>query len=396
MPARRVLILPAWYPWPDRPGLGSFCRDQAEAVSLQHDVIVVTWRRNAGLTRPFVISEADEDGLRTFRIQIRPVARPRLETLVTVLAALVVLARLRVTGWRAHIVHAHEFHVGVPGIVAAAVSRAPLIVSEHWSDLAQGLLPFGETNRARRFFRRAAVVSPVSRDMAQRIEQLVDPAKLRPVPNPVDTRLFVPATRHPSEEIRLLSVGNLVSIKGHRVLIDAMPRVIDAHPTARLDVVGDGELREELERRARDYGLAARVRFHGRVNRGRVAEMMRTADVLVLPSLLETFGCVLVEAMSSGLPVVASRVGGTPEIVDASAGQLVEASSAAALADGIARVIEDRDRFDPEVMHRMADDRYGYEAVARTWTDVYEAAIRGRMNGPRRRSALRAVRVSRR
>lgn len=303
-------------------------------------------------------------------------ARPRLETLVTTLAVLAVLARLMVTGWRAHIVHAHEFQVGVPGIVAAAVSRAPLIVSEHWSDLAQGLLPLGETNRARRFFRRAAVVSPVSRDMAQRIEPLVHPAKLRPVPNPVDTSLFVPAMRHPSEEIRLLSVGNLVAIKGHRVLIDAMPRVIGAHPTARLDVVGDGELREELERRARDHGVAARVRFHGRLERGRVAEMMRAADVLVLPSLLETFGCVLVEAMSSGLPVVATRVGGTPEIVDASAGELVEASSAAALADGIARVIEDRDRFDPEVMHRMADNRYGYAAVARTWTDVYEAAIR--------------------
>ena len=65
-------------------------------------------------------------------------ARPRLETLVTTLAVLAVLARLMVTGWRAHIVHAHEFQVGVPGIVAAAVSRAPLIVSEHWSDLAQG------------------------------------------------------------------------------------------------------------------------------------------------------------------------------------------------------------------------------------------------------------------
>jgi glycosyltransferase involved in cell wall biosynthesis len=373
----RVLVLPAWYPWPDRPGLGTFCRDQAEAVSLLHDVTVVTWRRNARLARPFAISEAVEHGLRTFRIQVRPLTRPRLETLVTTLAVLAVLARLIITGWRADVVHAHEFQIGVPGIVAAAMSRAPLIVSEHWSDLAQGQLPQGETNRARRFFRRAAVVSPVSRDMAERIEPLVDPSKLRPVPNPVDTSLFVPTVRHPSTEIRLLSVGNLVAIKGHRILIDAMPDVIDAHPAARLDVVGDGELREELERRAQDHGVASYVRFHGRIERHLVAEMMRTADVLVLPSLWETFGCVLVEAMASGLPVVASRVGGTSEIVDASAGQLVEASSAAALADGIARVVCDRDRFDPEAMHRMADDRYGYAAVARLWAEVYAAAIQG-------------------
>ena len=80
--------------------------------------------------------------------------------------------------------------------------------------------------------------------------------------------------------------------------------------------------------------------------------------------------------MSSGLPVVATRVGGTPEIVDASAGELVEASSAAALADGIARVIEDRDRFDPEVMHRMADKPVRLCCGGADWTDIYEAAIR--------------------
>ncbi len=303
-------------------------------------------------------------------------ARPRLETLVTVVAVLAVLARLLVTGWRADVVHAHEFQVGMPGIVAAAVSRAPLIVSEHWSALAQGRLPQGETDRARRFFRRAAVVSPVSHDMAKRIEALTGATKLRPVPNPVDTNLFVPATRERSDEIRLLSVGNLTAIKGHGVLIDAMPRLLDSHPAVRLDVVGDGELRDDLERRAREHGVGSRVRFHGRVERHRVAEMMRSADVLVLPSLWENLPCVLLEAMSTGLPVVASRVGGTGEIVDSSSGRLVEPDSDAALADGIAQVIDDRDRFNPEAMHRLADDRYGYAAVARIWTDVYEVAIR--------------------
>jgi glycosyltransferase involved in cell wall biosynthesis len=355
--------------------LGSFCRDQAEAVSRLHDVIVVTWRRNAGLARPVVISEATEDGLRTFRIQVRPIRRPRLETLVTTLAVLAVLARLLLTGWRAHIVHAHEFQIGVPGNVAAAVSRAPLIVSEHWSLLAQGQLPQDEIDRARRFFRRAAVVSPVSHDMAQRIEALTDGTTVRPVPNPVDTSLFLPAARVPSNEIRLLSVGNLTAIKGHRILIDALARISDTHPAVHLDLVGDGELRADLERQAREQGVASQVRFHGRVERARVAEMMRASDVLVLPSLWENLPCVLLEAMSSGLPVVATRVGGTGEIVDASNGQLVDPDSATALADGIARVLHQRGRFDPEQMHRSADGRYGYDAVARTWTEVYKAAI---------------------
>jgi glycosyltransferase involved in cell wall biosynthesis len=369
---RRVLILPAWYPWPDRPGFGSFCRDHAHAVSLLHDVIVVTWRRDASVPRPFVISRSVEDGLRTFRIQVRPASHPRLETLITMLAVLSVVARLMFRGWRAHVVHAHEFQIGVPGIMIAVVSRAPLIISEHWSALALGQLPQEELDRARRVFRQAAVVSPVSHDLGRRLEALTEQTKITPVPNAVDTELFAPGPRPPRAEARLLTVGNLVAIKGHRTLIDAFRMIVTGDTPVTLDVVGDGELRPELEAQVREQGIESAVRFHGRLERSDVARLMREADVFVLPSLWENLPCVLLEAMSAGLPVVATRVGGTAEIVDESNGQLVEAGSAEALADGVRRVLEsayDRDR-----MHRTATRRYGYEAVARAWTDVYERA----------------------
>jgi glycosyltransferase involved in cell wall biosynthesis len=388
---RRVLILPAWYPWPDTPGLGSFCRDQAEAVSLLHDVVVVTWRRDANLAKPFVISEAVEDELRTFRIRVRPTSRPRLETLLTLLAVLAVLARLLLGGWTAQVVHAHEFQVGMPAVIAAAVSRAPLIISEHWSALALGRLPQDEMDRARRFFHRASVVSPVSHDLAKRIEPLTEGTLVTPVPNPVDTNLFVPARRELGADVRLLAVGNLTAIKGHHFLIDAMASLISTVPTLSLDIVGDGELRDDLELQARQCGLETQVHFRGRLKRDDVAQMMRTADVLVLPSLWENLPCVLLEAMSSGLPVVATRVGGTAEIVDSSTGHLVEPSSETALADGILRVINQRERYDPLAMHRTADGRYSYEAVARVWTDVYRTAIASFPRGwPSRRNLQEA------
>jgi glycosyltransferase involved in cell wall biosynthesis len=111
----------------------------------------------------------------------------------------------------------------------------------------------------------------------------------------------------------------------------------------------------------------------------------------VLPSLWENLPCVLLEAMSSGLPVVATRVGGTAEIVDSSTGHLVEPSSETALADGILRVINQRERYDPLAMHRTADGRYSYEAVARVWTDVYRTAIASFPRGwPSRRNLQEA------
>lgn len=365
-------------------------------MSRLHDVIVLTWRRDDGLDRPFAISEAVEDGLRTFRIRIRPASRPRLETFLTVLAVVVVLARLTLRGWRADVVHAHEFQVGIPGIVAAALSCAPLIISEHWSALALRRLPEGEVERARRYFHRATVVSPVSHDLARRIAALTGTTTVTPVPNPVDTDLFVPGEPRDSESgVRLLAVGNLTAIKGHRVLVDAMGSLVESIPGVSLDLVGDGELREELEERARASGVAGHVRFRGRVSRQDVAEMMRRADLLVLPSLWENLPCVLLEATSTGLPVVATRVGGTVEIVDTTNGQLVEPDSETALVDGIVQVIKRRDQYDPDAMHRTADARYGYGAVARTWTGVYDAAVAafaGRRRGSASRYARSAVR----
>ena len=328
-------MLPAWYPWPDRPGYGSFCRDQAVAVGRVHDVVVVAWTRDENVSAPFAVSEAEEDGVRTFRIRVRPSSRPRLATVETVLGVLTVLRRLRREGWTADVIHAHEYAVGFPATLAAAVTRAPLVVSEHSSALALGRLPEREVARARRVFRRAAVVSPVSYDLGRRIQRLTDGTEIRPVPNPVDTELFSPGARDWRTNVRLLAVGNLVAIKGHRALLDALKSIVDLHPSISLDVVGDGELRPQLEDHARKLGIESCIRFHGRLDKPGVARMMQAADVLVLPSSWENLPCVLLEAMSTGLPVVATRVGGADEIVDQSTGELVEPGSKTRLWTGL-------------------------------------------------------------
>ncbi len=395
--ARRVLVLPEWYPWPDRPGYGSFCRDHALAVSSLHDVVVAAWTSDDRLKAPLAISESVENGLRTFRIRVRASSRPRLETLEKMLAVLVVLGRLRLRGWRPDIVHVHEYAAGVPAVMAALVNRAPIVISEHSSALALRRLPEREMARARRIFRRATVVSPVSHDLARRLEGLTETAKIEPVPNPVDTELFTPGAREARTDVRLLTVGNLVAIKGHSGLIDALTRIVARDSRVTLDVVGDGELRPELEAQAREQGVASAVRFHGRLERSEVARLMREADVFVLPSLWENLPCVLLEAMSTGLPVVATRVGGTAEIVSESNGELVEPGSAEALEDGVRRVLDARGAYDPERMHRSATRRYGYDAVARAWTDVYERAAAGHETRAARRSrGLRAYSARRR
>ena len=153
-------------------------------------------------------------------------------------------------------------------------------------------------------------------------------------------------------------------------------------------MVGDGELRSRLEERASTLGLDGAVRFHGELPKEEVARMMAAADLFVLPSLHETFGCVLIEAMASGVPSVATRVGGVPEVLPPEAGPLVPAGDAAALAEAIDATLQRE--FDPARLRAMAEHDYGYEAFAERWSGVYDELLssRGRTSrATRRRSS---------
>jgi glycosyltransferase involved in cell wall biosynthesis len=372
-----VIVAPEWYPWPERPGYGSFCREQALAVAQAHDPVVITWAADQRLRRPVQVTDSVECGLRTFRIRFRQTSVAKVPMIEKLTGVLIALRRLQRQGWSADVVHAHEYLADRPAALASALMGAPLVMSEHASAFALDELSPEALGYARRAFRRAAVVCAASQSLAQRIAPLAGATPVRVVSSPVDTRMFRPHEPREPSATRLLSVGNLVEVKGHRYLFDAVKTLLDRGDTVTLDIVGDGPLRSHLEQQARDLGVAANVTFSGRLERQDVATRMREADVFVLPSLWETQGCVLLEAMASGVPSVATRVGGTPEVVDPTTGVLVAPRSPAALADGIGEVVRSRGRYEPQVMHAKAVDRYGYRAIAEAWSEVYASALGG-------------------
>jgi glycosyltransferase involved in cell wall biosynthesis len=131
-------------------------------------------------------------------------------------------------------------------------------------------------------------------------------------------------------------------------LLEAFPRILAAHPSAVLVIGGYGDLREELERRAAELGVAASVRFPGQLERERAARYVVGADVYVVPSIRDQGGNVdglpnaLLEGMGAARPIVASRVAGIPDVIaDGEHGLLVPERDAAALAAAIGRLLGD-------------------------------------------------------
>lgn len=363
---------------------GLFCREHADTLATRHDVAVL-----ASLATPspefglYALTDTVEDGLRTLRVRYR---RPRLRPLALVCQTVGMMAamlRLRREGWRPDVVHAHVYSAALPALAIGLVSRAPVVVTEHYTGFVRGLITGYERLLARFAFERADLVAPVSDDLGVHLRAIAPKATLVTVPNVVDTSVFAA----PEERRRrgsapvLLNVAALAEKKGHMHLLEAMAEL----ENVTLEVIGDGELRGPLERRARELGLSARVRFSGEQPKGVVAQRMREADLFVLPSLSETFGVVLIEAMASGLPSVATRVGGVPEVVCPGAGILVAPGDPAALAAGVREALERA--FDPQAMAAAAEQRFGREAFAERWTEIYAdlSSRRGRRSSATRR-----------
>ncbi len=318
----KILVVPKWFPWPEQPVFGIFCREHARALATRHEVVVLaslaTPRPDFGLYR---LTDEVEEGIRTLRVRYR---RPWLRPFALVCQTLGMLAarrRLRRDGFRPDVVHAHVFSAGLPALALARLWRAPLVVTEHYTGFQRGLVTGADRLTARVAFNGAALVAPVSRELEGHLREIAPRARYEVLPNTVDTDVFTVADHDGHSPRRLLNVGTLSEKKGQAYLLEALASLDDVH----LDVVGDGELRAALEAEAQ----GAPVTFHGEVPKEEVARMMSEADLFVLPSTHETFGCVLIEAMASGLPSVATAVGGVPEVLDEEAGELVAPRDAA-------------------------------------------------------------------
>jgi len=193
----------------------------------------------------------------------------------------------------------------------------------------------------------ATGVIVTSRAVARRVSWAS--RKVRLIPNGVDLVRFTP--RPPSGALGAvlgvppsapvaLSVGRFVAEKGHRHLLDAAARIERTKPGVHWILVGDGELKGELGAHARRLGLESRVHFTGW--RDDIPDVLALCDLFVCPSESEGFGRVLIEAMAMAKAVVATAVGGIPEIVlDGATGILVPSGAPAALADAVCAVLDD-------------------------------------------------------
>lgn len=230
--------------------------------------------------------------------------------------------------------------------------------------------------------RRADVILVANRRTREALPRGITGHILELVENGVDFSIWQQGSirKEKKDLIQFVFVGRLIDWKALDVVLEAMRRLHDRLPIS-LEVIGDGPMRESWQSLANESGLGPVVKFSGWLSQDSCAMRLQQADVLVLPSLFECGGAVVLEAMAVGLPVIATAWGGPIDYLDESCGILVKPQSREALIVGFASAMEElatspdlRDRLG-RTGHARARQYFDWEAKINRIKSVYELAV---------------------
>lgn len=253
---------------------------------------------------------------------------------------------------RIDVVHAHgPLPCGHAAMLLNEELEIPYVVSVHGLDAFSTLQVTGRAGAwceriSRRIYGNSRRVICISERVREQVLQRMGRnCRTSVVYNAVDPDVFFPVNQAPASELTILSVGNLIPVKGHDLLIRAAASLAPEFPKLRWEFIGEGPEKVRLQALTRQLGVADRIAFLGRRARREVAAAMQRCTLFVLPSRYEGLGCVYLEAMACGKPVIGCREQGIAEVIQhGSNGFLVGPGNEKELTLAIAMLLRDPQR----------------------------------------------------
>jgi glycosyltransferase involved in cell wall biosynthesis len=288
-------------------------------------------------------------------------------------------------GYGFSIIHAQ--FMDTPGYIGALLKKefgTPLVVTGHGWDVYD--LPFRDewhNDLAKQVLNEADQIITVSKSNANKLREIgAPPQKLNVIPNCYNDNLFKPLSQEearkslnlPLDKKLLLSVGSLVEVKGHTYLIDSMQTILKSRKDLILIIVGSGPLEADLRKKVKKLGLNKNILFTGERKHEEIPVWMNACDLFVLPSLNESFGVVLIEAMACGKPVIGTQVGGVPEIITTDeVGRLIRPKDSEVLAMAVLEAL-DKEWSTEKILEQT--QRYSWNKIAKRILSVYQKVLR--------------------
>ena len=387
----RVLFIPQWYPSNNgtiQCGLG--CQEHVRAAALYGNVAVLVFTSRLQRWPTMHWQQVDDNGVPTFYATHGHSPLPRTTRPFFYFHLWRAIRRIIEEWGRPDVIHTQDAY-GYYVIKAAQGLRIPFVISQHWSCFLERSLNPGEVRRFAWAFARAARVLPANKFATKDYREYGLQPPVTWLPNTFDTEVFQP----PLDVIRepwLLHASGFTAEKRFPDILRAFARVRSQRPEAILQVVGNGKNRTEMEALAARDLPARSFHFHGYLPKPALADLMRRASGYVHPSSVETFGCVLMEAMACGCPVLTTRVGGVPAVVRDGEGIFVEVGNIDQITQEMLTLLDGTHGLALPRISFETRQRFSHEAVGRILHEEYlRAALPNGLPGDQHRNVPGAL-----
>lgn len=373
----KVLFITDGVPTDSYPLIGIFEFDQAKAVAeLGHEVVFFgVDLRSLRRKRRWGIQHGETCGVSWYSIAV-PVGAVSLQMFCQIggLALNYLYNKVFRGQSKPDIIHAHFTQ---PGCMAARLARKeeiPLVITEHSSLMNQGEVRPSLKKCAMEGYYTAKRVIAVSEALKKNLYRHTGIFS-EVIPNIASLEEFT-LKQQSHHGFGFISTGNLVAGKRHQMLLEAFANISKIYDDVFLGIIGDGELKNNLEIRVRELRLEDKVIFYGQRSRGEIAEIYQQYDCFVLPSVSETFGVAYIEAMASGLPVIATKCGGPESFVNDDVGILISVDHEIELENGMIFMYENITKYCASDISEYIRMHFSAEKISEKIISVYKAVLK--------------------
>jgi glycosyltransferase involved in cell wall biosynthesis len=377
-----ILILSRIYPTDLSPKVGNFVKNQAEALSEHRIKIGVFGIFSISMFRFLKIRNLFKIGFRIFKkdniinyFLLLPVI-PKLYFInnqFKYLLGKILIKRYFKKNGMPDIVHLHFFETGKLAVYLKRKYGIKYIVTEHSTLFYMNLASNWQIKIAQKVYQESSYNIAVSKEFAINLQKRFN-VEFNYLPNFVNVRKFKLKSKHgESDKVRFINIAYLDKKKNQKLLIDSFTKVYFNNDKYELLIVGDGPEKKNLENQIKLSG-SNNINLFGYADYDTVVNLLQNSDYFVLSSDFETFGVVIIEAMSCGLPVISTKSGG-PEsiIIDEKLGILCKKGDIIEFSDALKRIVANN--YDSKYIRNYATENFSYEFLSEKLIEKYTSLI---------------------